>query len=426
MDPAEIEAAIAACPVAVPSEHDFGISRRKAIFRPGPNCWPAMPAIDWNACTRCGACSAATGGKGISLDGREEHLAIATGAIVLATGFALYEPHYGEIGYGAHSRVITLAQLERLLDPQGPTGGRFEYQGRPIGNVCLVHCVGSRQIEGVHQAGADGKVNAHCSRVCCTATLRAAVEIRKRFPHVNVFDLHQDIRSYGRGHENYYTEASRLGVVFLRYPGEQPPVVRANENVEGPPLLVHVKDILTFGEELDVPVDLVVLATGMIPGDIETIIEQLKLARSEDGFLQEVHPKLRPVEMATGGVFLAGTCQAPMDILESCSAATAAAAKAAALLLRESMELDPFRAQVDPDRCQGHGKCVEACHHAKAVRVVLREHQGHMVPTATVNAALCNGCGMCVAVCPTGAIQVNGWQLDQFEAMVDALVANPA
>lgn len=423
LGPAEIEAAIAACPVRLPSEFDFGLAERKAIYRPYAACSPAMPAIDWNVCNRCGKCRTAAGGKGISLDSTETHLDLATGAIVLATGFDLYQPADGDFGYRRFPQVVTLAAFERLLDPQGPTGGRLEHQGRPVRNVCLIHCVGSRQIEGVHPPGPDGKINAHCSRVCCTASLRAAIEVRRRFPEVNVFDLHQDIRTYGRGQEEYYTEASRSGVIFLRYAGEQPPSVSAGTQADGSALIVRVKDLLTFGEELDVPADLVVLATGMIPRDIEDLVGQLKIARSEDGFLQEVHPKLRPVEMAVGGVFMAGTCQAPMDILESCAAAGSAAAKAAALLAHGEIKLDPFRARVDPDRCQGHGKCVEACAHQQAIQLIESERNGRTVAVARVSLALCNGCGMCVPVCPTGAIQVAGWRLDQFEAMVDALVA---
>lgn len=423
LGPAEMEAAMAACPVRVPSEFDFGLAERKAIYRPYTNCRPAMPAIDWNACTRCGQCRMAVGGQGISLDSIETHLDLSTGAIVLATGFDPYQPADGEFGYRHFPQVVTLAEFERLLDPDGPTKGHLEYQGRPVRNVCLIHCVGSRQIEGVHPPGPNGKINAHCSRVCCTASLRAAIEVRRRFPEVNVFDLHQDIRTYGRGQEEYYTEASRRGVIFLRYAGEQPPSVAAGTQADGPALTVRVKDLLTFGEELDVPADLVVLATGMVPRDIESLIGQLKIARSEDGFLQEVHPKLRPVEMAVGAVFVAGTCQAPMDIQESCAAAGAAAAKASALFSQGTIQLDPFRARVDPDRCRGHGKCVEACAYQRAVQLVESQRDGQTVTVAQVNSALCNGCGICVPVCPTGAIQVAGWRLDQFEAMVDALAA---
>lgn len=248
------------------------------------------------------------------------------------------------------------------------------------------------------------------------------MELRRRFPDVNVFDLHQDIRTYGRGQEECYTEASQRGVTFLRYAGDQPPIVSAAPGDSQGTLTVRVKDLLTFGEELEVPADLVVLVTGMIPRDNERLIDQLKLARSEDGFLQEIHPKLRPVEMTVGGVFLAGTCQAPMDIHESCAAASAAAAKAGALLAHEMLELDPFRARVDPDRCNGHGKCVEACTYQQAIQLVPSERNGQTIHLARVNAALCNGCGRCVPVCPTGAIQVAGWRLDQFEAMVDALI----
>lgn len=422
LEPDQIDAACRACPVGVPSEFDFGLRERKAIYGPEPGCLPALAAIDWKHCTRCGECVAAVGGQGISLDDTPREVELATGAVILATGFDLYQPATGEFGYGQYPQVVTLAQFERLLDPHGPTGGQLEFQGRPVRNVGLLHCVGSRQLEGVHTPGPNGRLNTHCSRVCCTATLRAAIEIRKRFPEINVFDLHQDIRTYGRGQEKYYTEASQRGVVFLRYPGDQPPEVSAAEPADRAALVVRVKDLLTCGEEIDVPVDLLVLATGMVPRDIEDLIDQLKLARSEDGFLQEVHPKLRPVELAVSGVFAAGTCQAPLDVQESCAAASAAVAKAAALLSAPTIALDPFRARVDPARCQGHGKCVEACTHQQAIQLVAHERDGQTVRIAQVNAALCNGCGMCVPVCPTGAIQVAGWRLDQFEAMVDALV----
>lgn len=361
-----------------------------------------------------------------------KRIAIQTGAIVLATGFDLYQPGKGEFGYEEHPGVITLAQLENMLDPEGPTGGRLECNGRPVKNICLIHCVGSRQIEGIHQPGPDGKLNEYCSRVCCTATLRAACELRQRFPQTNVFELYRDIRTYGRGHEEYYDEASRQGVLFFRYEAEHLPIVSRSEKSSGEsssesdgfPLSVQVKDTLTFGEELEIPADMVVLATGMVPRDIHTLIDELKLSRSADGFLQEVHPKLRPVELAVSGVFVAGTCQAPMDIGESCAAGSAAAVKAAALLATGRIELSPFRAQVDLDICSGEGKCVEACRHQKAVTIVETDRDDRKIRHAEVNAALCSGCGICAAVCPTGAIQADGWRLEQFNAMVDALVAD--
>jgi heterodisulfide reductase subunit A len=426
LNPDQVRAAIETCPETTESEFEHRLVRRKAIHLPYAGCHPDMPAIDWETCTRCGKCVEALGSQAIALDSQPEEIELEAGAIVLATGFDLYQPHQGEYGYGEHAEVITLAQLIRLLDKEGPTGGRLEHNGRSVKNVCLIHCVGSRQIEEIHESGTDGRINDYCSRVCCTATLHAANEIRERFPEVNVFEFYQDIRTYGRDHEDYYDNASKREVLFFRYLAQTPPVVIEANGTDGSPLVVRVKDTLTFGEELEVPADLVVLATGMVPRDISHLVSMLKLSRSADGFLQEVHPKLRPVELAVNGVFLAGTCQAPMDITESCAAASAAAVKAAALLSKGHIELDPFVAQVNLELCVGDAKCLEECKYMTAVSLVEQEVRGKRVKLAAVNAALCSGCGMCAAACSYGAIQVAGWRLDQFEAMTDALVADYA
>lgn len=353
-----------------------------------------------------------------------EETEIEAGAIVVATGFDHYEPRKGEYGYEEHPQVVTLPQFIRLLGEAGPASGKLTHNGRTIENVCLIHCVGSRQVEGVHEPGPDGQVNDYCSRVCCTAALRTANEVRERFPGVNVFDFYQDIRTYGRGHETYYEDSCRGGVMFFRYTAEVPPVVAKPESQNGSPLVVRVKDTLTFGEELEAPADLVVLVTGMVPADISGLVEMLKLPRSADRFLQEVHPKLRPVELAVDGVLIAGTCQAPMDITESCAAASAVAAKAAALLATGTIELDPFVAHVDLEQCDGCGDCVEECRFTQAITLVDTDVGGRREKRAAVNTALCMGCGMCVAVCRPRAIEVAGWRLDQFEAMVDALAAD--
>jgi heterodisulfide reductase subunit A len=351
---------------------------------------------------------------------------LEVGAIVIATGFNPYVPKEGELGYGNHRGVITLADLVRRLDPQGPTAGCLTLNGRPVKHVCMIHCVGSRQLEGVHEPGPDGKLNEHCSRTCCTATLRAANEIRDRFPDVTVFDIHQDIRTYGHGHEDYYENAAKKGVLFFRHRGEEPPVVLFDHEDGGSPLLVRVKDTLTFDEEIDIPADLLVLATGMVPREIDGLVEMLKLPRSPDGFLQEVHPKLRPVELAVEGVLVAGTCQAPMDISESCASASAASAKAAALLSTGYIELDPFFVGIDTQACDGCGLCIEECRflHALAGGDAGRAAEG--IPVPLIDPALCRGCGMCAAVCPTSAIQVRGWRVDQYDAMVDAIMAGRA
>jgi len=422
--PDEAQAVIEACPETLDSEFDYGLAKRKAIYMPSSGSYPPMPAIDWKACTRCGKCVEAVDSDGIALDAQPEEIDLKAGAIVLATGFDPYEPRPGEYGYGQYPEVITLPQLNRLLNPQGPTGGRLERNGRPVKNVCLIHCVGSRQIEGVHQPGPDGRTYDYCSRVCCTSALEAANEIRERHPEVNVFDFYRDIRTYGRGHEDYYESASKHGVLFFRYLAEEPPVVHRATAGNGSPLAVTVKDTLTWGEEVEASADLVVLVTGMKPRDITGLVETLKLARSSDGFLQEVHPKLRPVETAVSGVFLAGTCQAPMDIGESCAAASAAAVKVSATLLKGQIELAPFVATVDPERCQGSGACIEECRYQQAISLVEVTLNGTPVKRAQVKPALCRGCGMCVPVCPHGAIQVEGCRVDQFDAMVEAIAAD--
>ena len=194
---------------------------------------------------------------------------------------------------GERPEVITLPQLERLLDPAGPTGGKLEWLGRPVRRLAMIHCVGSRQIDGVHEPQADGQVNDYCSRVCCTATLHAANEIRTKFPGTEVFDLYQDIRTYGRGHEDAYRNASENHVLFLRYIGEEPPEVIAAEG-ETYLLMVKVKDRLTQGEEIEVPVDLVVLAVGMMPSPVGDLTEMLKITPGKDRFLLEAHPQTTP------------------------------------------------------------------------------------------------------------------------------------
>jgi heterodisulfide reductase subunit A2 len=422
-DCAAVDEAIAACPVEVPDEFNFGLARRKAIYRPYAGCYPPSPAIDWQHCTGCRACLKAAQDRGIRLDVQPVEFELKVGAVVLATGFRPYEPFPGELGYGTFPEVITLPQLERLLAGDGPTRVDPAWAGRRVRSIAMIHCVGSRQVEGVHQPQPDGAVNDYCSRACCTATLAAANQIRERFPQVNVYDVYQDIRTYGRGHEDYYARASRNRVTFLRYYAEESPEVVRAETSAGYPLLVRVKDHLTWGEEIELPVDLVVLAVGMMPAPVGDLVEVLKVAPGSDRFLLEVHPKLRPVETAVTGVVLAGTAQGPMNIQESCAAAEAAASKVAVLLGRGQVELEPYVARVDPQLCRGTGECVRVCPQEGAIQL---EHVGQgsrTLPRAVVTAANCNGCGVCVSACPERAIDVEGWRLDGFEAMVAAITA---
>jgi heterodisulfide reductase subunit A len=413
---------MAACPVEVPDEHNLGLSMRKALYRAYPGCYPELPAVDWEHCTRCGACQQADGQQ-IDLENRTETLNLSVGAIVIATGFRHYEPPNGEYGYGQLPEVITLAQLIRWLALHSGEQ-HLAWNGRAVRSLALIHCVGSRQIEGLHAPQPNGQVNSYCSRVCCSAALQAANELRARFPHITVFDLHQDIRTYGRGHEDLYTRASARQVRFMRFAGEAPPEVRRAPAGDPHPVLIEIKDCLTGGEALEVPVDLVVLATGMLPSPVDDLIQLLKVSPGNDGFLLEVHPKLRPVETAVPGIVLAGTAQAPMNIQESCAAAGAAAAKVAVLLGRGTVELEPFVARVDPERCTGAGECVAICPYEDAIALRPVNVNGREVQRAVVTSANCVGCGMCVSACPNRAIDVQGWTLDQYEAMVDAIAAD--
>lgn len=347
------------------------------------------------------------------------------GAILIATGFRPYLPQNGEFLYRAEPCVLTMPEFIQHLQSVDPGARRLTYQNRAIRNIAFLHCVGSRQLDGVHEPPANGKLNTYCSRTCCTTILQQALAVQKRFPEIGVFDFNQDIRTYGRGEENYYTEASKAGVVFFRYNGEEPPRVElsAPNRAKNGALSVTVKDTLTWGEEITLGVDMVVLGTGMMPGEIGDLIEQMKLSTGEDGFLQEVHPKLRPVEVAVNGVLLAGTAQGPMNIQETLAAAGAAAVKAAAMFAKEDVELNPYVAAVDPALCCGEAQCITQCDYEGALKMVQVEVDGAMVERVQVNAGLCVGCGACVAVCPHRAIDLNGWRLDQFEAMVEGLAA---
>lgn len=352
-----------------------------------------------------------------------EEFIVDTGVIILATGIKSYTPGQGEYGYGEFKEVVTLSDLIQNMAENKTGGNLLEINGRKIKSIAMIHCVGSRQIPGIHPEDASGNLNEYCSRTCCSATLNAANIIRETYPEIRIFEFYRDIRTYGRGQEELYDQASGNGVVFIRFEADDSPEVMENRYSNDYPLLVKARDTLTFGEEVEAPVDLVVLSTGVEPNTVSEIVDMMKLPVGADRFLLEVHPKLRPVELPVSGIFLAGTCQAPMDVGEACNGAAGAAVKAAALLSRSYVELDPFVAEVDIQKCQGTGACVEACLSDGALRLVEMEVDGQKVQRAQVTPAFCTGCGACVAVCPENAIDVNGWTLKQYEAMVDAIVS---
>lgn len=414
---ADAQAVIDSCPEEAVDQYNLGLSKRKAIYQTYEGCYPPYPAIDWGNCTKCGACFEAAGGKGIDLEEQARNVEIRSGAIIIAVGLKKYAPWHGEYGYGKFPEVITLAQLNRLLDPAGPTQGRVEINGRPVRRAGFMHCVGSLQHKGIHRPMRDGKVNDYCSRVCCTTTMHTAAELKSRFPAMQVYDFHEHIRTYGRKHEDYYDEVCRRGVAFIRFDPKRPPKVERDPRGEWP-LVVRTVDRLTFGEELEVPLDMLVLATGLVARDMSKLVDLYRCSVGADRFLLEVHPKLRPVELAASGLFLAGSVQGPMDIAESTAAAAAAAAKASALVSAGTIELDPFIARVLEEKCSGCKVCLQACPFGAISRNEDRQ-------AAQVNPALCLGCGTCAASCPCNAIQQYGFDDTQILSELRALLEEP-
>jgi len=417
VDPKEADALINACQQEIPDEFNYGLTNRKVIYKAYPGCFPDLPAVDW---ANYNGAPLRMNGKEVVLEDHQEVIDLDIGAIVIATGFDPYQPHEGEYGYEVIPEVITLPQLIRYLALH-PDDKELRWNGHAVRDVALIHCVGSRQIEGISEPQSDGNVNDYCSRVCCTANLHMANELINRFPSLNIYNLYQDIRTYGHGHEEYYRKAQANGIRFLLYHGEELPQVEAISDNDNHAAKVIVNDYLTYGEELEAYVDLVVLAVGMMPRQVDDLVNMLKLSRGKDRFLLEVHPKLRPVETSINGVILAGTAQGPMNVQEAVSAASAAAAKVNALLGKGYVELPPYVAKVDESKCEGNGVCVEVCEYDGAIAMQTFKQNGKEVRRAVVSPANCVGCGACVSACPTRAIDIQGWTLSQYEAMVDAI-----
>jgi heterodisulfide reductase subunit A len=406
-----------ACEQTVPDEHNYGLTERKVVYRAYPGCYPHSPAVDWE---NYDGSPIKVNGKDILLKNDPVKIPLHVGAIVVATGFDPYQPREGEFGFGKIPEVVTLPALIRHLSLM-EDGEDLVWNDHPVRDIAMVHCVGSREIDGVHEPHEDGNVNDYCSRVCCTANLHMVNTLKERFPDLNIYDLYEDIRTYGRGHEKYYMDALEQMVRFLRFHGDDRPGIKKAEKGDTHPVLVEMRDHLTNGDEIEIPVDLVVLAVGIMPRDIDDLIKMLKISRGSDRFLAETHPKLQPVETAVPGVILAGTAQGPMSVQESCAASSAAAAKVSVLLGLGQVELEPFVAAVDLEKCTGTGECVAVCNYEDAIAVKDVKHNGQTVKRAVVTPANCTGCGNCVSACPNHAIQVQGWTIPQYDAMLDAI-----
>jgi heterodisulfide reductase subunit A len=411
------KAVMDACQQVVPDEFNYGLTDRKVIYQAYPGCFPHTPAVDWE--NYDGSPINVQGDK-VILKNDPVDIPLHVGAIVVATGFNPYQPREGEYGFDQIPEVVTLPALIRYLDLL-PEGEELVWNGHPVHDIAMVHCVGSREIDGVHEAREDGTVNDYCSRVCCTANLHMVHSLKERFPDLNIYDLYEDIRTYGRGHEKYYQQSLEHMVRFLRFHGDDRPEVKKAPAGDTHPVLLEIRDHLTNGEELEIPADLVVLAVGITPRGIDDLIKMLKISRGSDRFLAETHPKLQPVETAVPGVILAGTAQGPMSVQESCAAASAAAAKVSALLSQGEVKLEPFVAHVDLEKCTGTGDCVSVCKYEDAIAVKEIEYNGQKVMKAVVTPANCTGCGCCVSACPNQAVEVQGWTIPQYDAMLDAI-----
>lgn len=330
-----------------------------------------------------------------------EEVELDVGQIVVATGFANYEPAAGEHGYGTPG-VVTLLELGQMLDR---SDGPLSRDGRPITSVAYIYCVGSRDAE-----------RPYCSKFCCSAAVHASLRVAEHNPGARQYHLYRDMRTYGRN-EELLTESRRRGCVYMKFADDGPPTVEATNGR----FAVKVRDLLTAGEELTVPVDLVVLVTGMVPRENDDLARVLKVPVGQDGFFNEIHPKLRPVETVVDGVMICGTCQGPKTSAESVASGLAAVTQVAAVLKRGVAELDPQVAMVTGTACTGCGDCVGACPFAA---ISLFESDGATV--ARVDAAVCKGCGACAPLCPTDAIDLAGYTDSRIRSMIDALVSEVA
>ncbi len=330
-------------------------------------------------------------------------ISVNVGSIIVATGFDAYQPHEEEFGYGLDG-VLTLSQFKELLDS---SAGRPVYNGREIKNVAYIYCVGSRQQPDVENA------NRYCSRYCCNAAVHASILALEKNPGMHQYHLYRDMRTYGK-FELMYSQAREMGSHFLKFADDEPPVV---ERTSDGKLQVSLKDLLTFGEEIEIKADVVVLVTGMVPRKSPELVDVLKLPLGRDRFFNEIHPKLRPVETMVDGVYICGSCQGPKNSMESVASALSAATQSASILKKGYVNLEPLIASVHQDLCNGCGECVVTCPYAA---IEMEQQQGRSV--AVINRALCKGCGGCVPLCLANAIDLKGYTDAQVRSMIDALL----
>jgi heterodisulfide reductase subunit A len=361
----------------------------------------AARCLSCGVCSECMACERVCGAGAVNHQMHDELVDIDVGAIIVATGFDTWDPSpMLEYGYGVYPEVYTGLEIERLSNASGPTEGEIVmHNGQTPKRVAIMHCVGSR----------DEHYQPYCSRICCMYSLKLAHLIEEK-THAEVFQFYMDMRTFGKGYEEFYERIQHEGVVMVRGRGAQ-------VMPDGDRLIVRAEDT-DLGRPVALPVDMVLLATAVVPSaGAGELAQRLHVTRDKDGFFLEAHPKLRPVDSNTDGLYLAGTCQAPRDIPDTVAHASAAASQALGLLSQDFVEVVPTVAEVRTMHCVGCGLCVDVCPYGAPSLVVER---GRMV--AEINEALCKGCGLCVAGCRGKAITLRGFTDTQILTQLEALL----
>ena len=378
------------CPIEFPNEWDMNLGTRKAISVPFDQSVPLIYTIDKDYCIECYKCVDICGAReAIDFEQQPEEINIEVGAIVVSTGFDVYLPYdMPLLGYGKYPNVITSMEFERLILAAGPTGGKVirASDGKKPHTIAFIQCVGSR----------DKKKYPYCSNYCCMYTLKHVVQLKEKFKEdMEVYVFYIDIRSPGKGYEEFYDRAREKGVNFIR--GR---VSRIDENPKTHNLVLHSEDA-NLGVPIEIEAEMVVLATASIPKQgSDELARILNLTRGADGFFMESHPKLKPLDAPTDGVFFAGACQGLKDIPYSVSQGSGAASRAATVISKPTWKIEPIISVVDESRCRNVtvkcGICADRCPYGS---IKIEPNKPAQVITAS-----CHGCGTCVAECPQDAI----------------------
>jgi heterodisulfide reductase subunit A len=400
------------CPWKTDSEYDMGLGKRKAIYTPFPQAVPNVPVIDTKTCVfflkgTCKACEKFCPTGAIAWDQKEEVVELEVGAIIVATGYDLFDPSpLTQYGYKRLDNVLTSLEFERMCNATGPTGGELVLKdGSAPQSVAIIHCVGSR----------DRNYYEYCSRVCCMYALKFSHLIREK-TEADVYQIYIDMRCFGKGFEEFYNRLADEGVHFVRGKVAQVTDQAVSDGEKGK--LVVVSEDTLLGRMVRIPVDMVILCPAMIPrADVEEMARRLILSRGADGFFLEKHPKLEPVATVNDGVFIVGCAQGPKDIPDTVAQASAGAAEALSLIDRGKVEIEAATAVVDDKLCSGCKVCLALCPYNA---ITFDEER----KVSQISDILCKGCGVCVAACPAAAITGRHFTDKQILAEIEGLLAD--